>query len=106
MREIHSGVRWFFLGVRLFLPLIPRFMQLAFQEMSKSTINYWKNSQSIVDELAESYKNEAMKKMTSEYSVHVFWLCYSLASFLYLVGWLAVAWLSVEAFRLLMSAIF
>jgi uncharacterized membrane protein len=77
--------------------------------MSKSTINYWKNSQLIVDELAESYKNKAMKdmrKMTSEYSVYIFWLCYSLASFLYLVSWLAMAWLTVEAFRLLVSAIF
>ncbi|SRR5258706_4030994 len=106
MKEILSRLRWFFSGVGAFLPLVPRFVWLAFQKIGQSTIDYWKNSQLIVNELADCYKDEAMQKMTTEYSVHVFWTCYSLASFLYLLGWLLMAWLSVEAFQVLVSAIF
>jgi hypothetical protein len=106
MKTILSNLRWFFTGVRLFLPLVPQFVWFALQKMSKSTIEYWKNSQSIVDELADCYKDEAMQKMTTEYSVYVFWTCYSLASFVYLLGWLAMSWLTIEAFQLLLTAIF
>lgn len=106
MKKVLSNLRWLFTGIRLFLPFVPMFIWLAFQKMGKSTIDYWKNSQSVVDELADLYKDEAMQKMTTEYSVGVFWTCYGIASLLYLLGWLAMAWLTVEAFQFLVSAIF
>ena len=106
MKKVLSSLRWLFTGIRSFLPFVPRFVWLACQKMGKSTITYWKNSQSVVDELADSYKDQAMQKMTTEYSVGVFWACYGIASLLYLLGWSAMAWLTVEAFQLLVSAIF
>ena len=106
MKALLSNLRRFFFGVRLFLPLVPKFLWLAFQKVSKSTIEYWKNSQSVVNELADSYLDQAMQKMTTEYSVGVFWTCYGIASLLYLLGWLAMAWLTVQAFQLVVSVIF
>ena len=106
MKGILSKLRQFFSGVRLFLPLVPQFVWLAFQEVGKSTINYWKNSQKVVNELSDLYLDQAMQKMTTEYSVGVFRTCYCIASLLYLLIWLAMAWLTVEAFQLVASAIF
>ena len=107
MKKIHSWTKWLFTGLRLFLPLIPRFVWIAVQEMAKSTRDYWKGSQSIVEEIADEYKKKATdEKIPSEYDVHIYWVCYSIASFLYLLGWLAMAWLTVESFRLLTSLIF
>jgi hypothetical protein len=106
MKSILSKLRQFFSGVRLFLPLVPQFVWLALQEVGKSTIDYWKHSQSVVNELSDLYLDRAMQKMTTEYSVGVFWTCYSIASLLYLLIWLVMAWLSVESFRFVASAIF
>jgi hypothetical protein len=106
MKAFLSKLRQFFSGVRLFLPLVPQFVWLAVQEVGKSTIDYWKNSQQVVNKLSDSYLDQAMQKMMTEYSVGVFWTCYGIASVLYLLGWLAMAWLTVEAFQLAASAIF
>lgn len=106
MKAFLSKFRQFFFGVRLFLPLVPQFVWLAFQKVGKSTIDYWKNSQSVVNELSDLYLDEAMQKMTTEYSVGVFWTCYGIASLLYLLIWLAMAWLTIEAFQFVASTIF
>ena len=106
MRKILSRTRWFFTGVRLFLPFVPRLIWNAFWKVRDSTVSYWKNSQLIVDDISNSSTDDAMQKFTSEYDAFVFWACYIFASFLYLLGWLAMSWLTVEAFRLLTSWIF
>jgi len=107
MQKIHSWTKWLFTGLRLFLPLAPRFVWIAIRETAKSTRDYWKGSQSVVKEIADEYKKETTnEKIVSEYDVTIYWICYSIASFLSLLGWLAMAWLTVEAFRLLISAIF
>src|SRR5689334_15678971 len=99
MKNILSALRQFFFGVRLFLPLVPRFTWLALHDVGEATINYWKNSQEVVSRLSDTYLDHAMKKMTSEYSVGVYRACYGIASLLYLLIWLAMAWLTVEAFQ-------
>ena len=106
MQALLSYLRRFFSGVRLFLPLVPRFLWLAGQKVGIATLDYWKNSQTVVDELADVYLDQTMQKMTTEYSVGVYWTCYGIASLLYLLIWLAMAWLSIEAFQLVVSAIF
>ena len=106
MKGILSTLRQFFFGVRIFLPLVPRFTWLAIREVSQATIDYWKNSQEVVNRLSDSYLDHAMQKMTSEYSVGVYRACYGIASLLYLLIWLAMAWLTVEAFQWLVSKIF
>ena len=106
MERIHSRAKWFFTGVRLFLPLVPAFIWEALRQMIKSTRDYWKGSQSVVDSLAEKYMSRLPLEMTSDYDPAPYWVCYSIASFLYLVGWLAMSWLTVEAFLLLTSLIF
>jgi len=75
--------------------------------MAKSTRDYWKGSQSIVVDIADEYKKETTNIIIpSEYDVSIYWVCYTIASFLYLLGWLAMAWLTIEVFRLLISVIF
>ena len=106
MQQIRSKASWFFSGVRLFLPLVPAFVMMALRHMRDSTVNYWKDSQSIVDGMAEEYMSKAPTQLTSDYDPYPYWACYSIASFLYLLGWLAMAWITVEAFRLLISLIF
>ncbi len=107
MKPVLSSLRQLFSGVRLFIPLVPQFLWLAFREVGKSTIDYWKNSQLVVNKLSDSYLDQAMQKIkTTEYSVGVFRTCYGIASLLYLLIWLAMAWLTVEAFQLVVSAIF
>jgi hypothetical protein len=108
MKNLLSKVRRFFTGLRLFLPLLPRFVLIAFGEITTSTINYWKSSQSVVNKISDNYMIQAtdMPGRTTDYAEYVYWVCYSIASFLYLLGWLAMSWLTVEALRLLMSAIF
>ena len=106
MEQIRSRVSWFFTGVRLFLPLIPSFVGIALREMKDSTVEYWKNSQRVVDRIADEYISKVPPALTSDYDPYPYWICYSLASFLYLLGWLAMAWLTVEAFRLITSPLF
>ena len=106
MHKILAYLRWFFTGLRLFLFLAPRFVWIAFLKMKDSTVAYWKNSQLVVNQMTDDYTDEAMQKLTTEYDTFVFWACYGLASTLYLLGWLAMAWLTVEAFRMLISLIF
>ena len=106
MEQIRSKASWFFSGVRLFLPLVPAFVWIAIRRMSESTINYWKNSQSVVDAITEEYMSNAPPEVTSDYDPAPYWICYSIASFLYLLGWLAMSWLTVEAFHYLISLIF
>lgn len=106
MQKILSEVRRFFIRLRLVLPLLPQFVWIAFRKVAQSTVDYWKESQLVVEEVTDSYTDKAMQRLTTEYDVYLYWMCYSLSSFLYLVGWLVQAWLIVEAFRLLTSWIF
>ena len=106
MERVRSGASWFFYGVRVFIPLLPAFVWIALKRMYNSTVEYWKNSQSIVDEMAIDYMGKFPPELTSDYDPYPFWICYSIASFLYLLGWLAMAWLTVEAFLLLTSLFF
>lgn len=106
MEQIRSRASWFFTGVRLFLPLVPAFVWIALRQMFESTRDYWQNSQVIVDRMADEYISKAPLELTSDYDPYPFWVCYSIASFLYLLGWLAMSWLTVEAFLLLTSLIF
>ena len=106
METLRSWVSRFFTGVRLFVPFIPAFVWLALQHMFKSTVDYWKNSQSIVDDITNDYVSRVPLELTSDYDPYPFWVCYSIASFLYLLGWLVMSWLTVEAFLLLTSLIF
>ena len=118
MERLRSWVRWFFNGVRLVLPHVPAFVWIALQRIYKSTVEYWKNSQSIVDNIAENYMHEVLEaddrmhaimqrgETIGEYDSSLYWICYSIASFLYLLCWLAMSWLTVEAFLLLTSLIF
>jgi len=100
------------------LPRVPAFVWIALQRIYKSTVDYWKNSQSIVDNIADEYMRDAMKEdeqmhavmqggeTIGEYDNSLYWVCYSIASFLYLLGWLAMSWLTVEAFLRLTSLFF
>ena len=106
MQKILDYLRWFFTGLRLLLPFVPRFVWIAFHKMKDATVNYWKNSQVVVNEMTDDYTDDAMQKLTTEYDTFVFWACYGLASTLYLLGWLAMAWLTVEAVRMLITLIF
>ena len=118
MEQIRSRASWFFNGVRLCLPVLPEFVLTAFRTLIESTVEYWKNSQSIVDGIADKYMHEVMEadenmhevmqggETIGEYDNALYWVCYSIASFLYLVGWLTMSWLTVEAFRLLTSWMF
>ena len=118
MERLRSWVSRFFTGVRLILPRVPAFVRIAIQQMYKSTVDYWKNSQSIVDNIADEYMRDVMEadekmhaimqggETIGEYDKSLYLVCYSIASFLYLLGWLAISWLTVEAFLLLTSLIF
>ena len=106
MERIRSGASWFFTGVRGFLPLLPFFIWRAVQEIYGSTVAYWKNSQAIVDRLADEYMDKVPPQLTTDYDPFPFWVCYCIASFLYLLGWLVMSWLTVEAFLLLTSLMF
>ena len=106
MKRLQSWARWLFTGLRLFLPLIPSLLWIALQEMTNSTVKYWKDSQLVVDGIANDYMDKAPQEVMTEYDPYGYWICYSIASFLYLLGWLAMAWLTVEAFRMLISLIF
>jgi len=106
MDKIKLAARWFFTGLRLFLPLVPPFLWLAIQEMYNSTVDYWKKSQSVVEGMADKYMCLATQKEVTEYDTYIYYVCYSIASFLYLLGWLATAWLSIQVFLIIVSAIF
>jgi hypothetical protein len=106
MERLRSWASWFFTGVRVFLPLVPVFIWDALRKMIESTKDYWMNSQTVVDKLADEYMSKLPHELTSDYDPYPFWICYSIASFLYLLGWLAMSWLTVEAFLLLTSLIF
>ena len=118
MERLHSWVSRFFTGVRLILPRVPAFVWIALQRMYKSTVDYWKNSQSIVDNIADEYMHNVMEadeqlhavmqggETIGEYDKSLYLVCYSIASFLYLLGWLAISWLTVEAVLLLISLVF
>lgn len=101
MEQIASRAKWFFSGLRVFLPLVPMFVRIAFGELYQSTVDYWKTSQTVVDKITEAYVSRAPLELTSDYDPQPYWVCYTIASFLYLVGWLAMSWLTVEAYRLL-----
>lgn len=105
MKKFLSFLRWFFTGLRRLLPFIPRFLGIAIGKMAVSTYEYWKGSQSVVDSIANDFMFAATDEETDllEYDSYVYWACYSIASFLYLLGWLFQAWLTMEAFRLLVS---
>jgi hypothetical protein len=106
VKNILFALRRFFFGVRIFLPLVPRFTWLAVQEVGKSTVEYWKNSQVVVNSLSDSYLDQAMEKMPTEYSVGVFRTCYGLASLLYLLIWIAMSWVTIEALQWLLRTVF
>jgi hypothetical protein len=106
MERLRLGSSWFFTGVRVFIPLVPAFVWIALKQIYDSTVKYWKNSQSIVDSMANEYLDKLPEEVTSDYDPYPFWVCYSIASFLYLLGWLAMSWLTVEAFLMLTSLIF
>ena len=75
--------------------------------MVQSIVDYWKESQSAVHEITNHYTDEAIHHgITTEYDSYIFWICFSIASFLYLVGWYVNAWLLVEGLRWLVSALF
>ena len=105
MKLILSKLRWIFTGIGLFLPFIPRFIGSAFGKVAVATFEYWRNSQRIVETLSDDWMAETVKekKAIGEYDTYIYWACYLLASFLYLVGWLFQAWLTMEAFHLLVS---
>ena len=106
MEKIKLAARWFFTGLRLFLPLLPAYLWHAIRKMYHSTVEYWTNSQSVVDDMADEYMRLATQKEVTEYDTYIYYVCYSIASFLYLLGWLATAWLSLLVFLLIVSAIF
>ena len=105
MEKILSGVRRFFTGLKLILPLVPRFGWFALRRVTKSTVDYWKASQLTVNEIADYFTDEATEKIVSEYDTSIYRVCYAIASFLYLLGWLAQAWLTIKIFQLLVQAI-
>ena len=105
MEQIASRAKWFFSGVRLIVPLVPSFVRIAFSQLYKSTVDYWEGSQRVVDEITEEYVTHTPLELTSDYDPYPYWLCYSVAALLYLVGWLAMSWLSVEAYRLLIGLV-
>jgi hypothetical protein len=118
MERLRSWVSRFFTGVRLILPRVPGFVWIALKATFESTVDYWKNSQSIVDNIADEYMRDVMEadekmhaimqggETIGEYDKSLYLVCYSIASFLYLLGWLAMSWLTVEAFLLLTSLVF
>jgi len=107
MEKIRLQTRRFFSGLRLLLPLMPSFVWITFKRMSRSTIAYWKHSQKVVERIADDYMREALEEeKTTEYNLSLYKTCYAIASFLYLLCWLAMARLTVEAFRMLTSWIF
>jgi hypothetical protein len=106
MERIRSGTRWFFTGLAGFLPLLPQVFWSALRSVQRSIVAFWKDSQSVVEKLADEFQEKAMKSMPNEYDVPVYWACYSVVSFIYLVIWLAQAWLTVEVLRLVLSVIF
>jgi hypothetical protein len=118
MVNTRSRVSWFFTGVRLFLPLLPKFIWIALCKATESFIRHWRVSQRVVNRIAKEYMCDAVEadkhmhevigggETISEYDAALYWVCYSIASFFYLLVWLAMSWATVEAFRLLVSAIF
>ena len=106
MDRLRDKVVWFFYGVRVFLPLLPVFMWMVLHELYQSTITYWRDSQSIVEGITSRYISQLPLEMTSDYDPAPYWVCYILASFLYLVGWITMSWITVRAFQLLVSWVF
>ena len=60
----------------------------------------------IVDRMADEFVTMLPTQVTTDYDPAPFWLCYAIASFLYLLGWVAMSWLTVEAFLLVASLVF
>jgi len=107
MEKIRLRARRFFTGLRRLLPHIPGFVWIAITHTTKSTRTYWKRSQRLVERIADEYMREAMaEEKTTEYNFSLYQTCYAIAAFMYLLGWLMQAWLTVEAFRLVASLIF
>jgi len=105
MENFLSGVRRFFTGLRKILPLTPRLAWYALRRLSESTIDYWKASQLTVNDIADHFTDEAVETIESEYDSAIYWVCYAIASFLYLLGWLVQAWITVKIFQMLVLAI-
>jgi hypothetical protein len=107
MQEVLSKIRWFFTGLRLAVRRTPRFLWLAFSVMVSSMVDYWKDSQEVVHRIAYDYVDEVTSnEVTTDYDSYVFWVCFSVASFFYLVAWYINAWLTVQAIRILLQGIF
>lgn len=115
MNNTRSNVSRFFTGVRLFLPLLPNFLWIAICKVTESIIHHWRVSQRVVNRIAKEYMRDAMEtdkhihevsgggETIGEYDAAMYWVCYSIASFFYLLSWLTVSWLTVEALKLLTS---
>jgi hypothetical protein len=107
MEKIRLQARRFFSGVRFLLPHVPGFIWIAIESAIKSTTRYWKRSQSVVEGIADQYMHDELEEeKTTEYNLALYKTCYAIASLLYLLSWLAQSWVTVEVFRLLLSAIF
>lgn len=107
MQKVQTFVSRFFTGVRLILPMIPEFAWIAAKSTWDSISKFWKHSQEEVESITETYwmRVTDAKEESSEYEESMYRICYSIASFFYLVCWIAQAWLTVEAFRWLLSVI-
>ena len=102
-----SKLRWFFLGLRFFVPHMPRFIWIAFRRMVQSVIVYWRSSLEDVEVMAGDYMEVIVRTMAvTQYDSFLFWACFSMASLIYLVGWFIQAWLVVHLFRFLAAALF
>jgi hypothetical protein len=104
MEKIRVRARRFFTGLGRLVPLIPAFVWIALSISLKSVRAYWKRSQKVVEQIADDYMREEMhEEKTTEYNFSLYQICYAIAAFLYLLIWLAMSWLTVEAFRQLAS---
>ncbi len=106
MESIRSRARRFFSGLRLILLLAPDFVWIAISRMAKSTVNYWTESQQAVNDISAEYKSAVTHGRPKDFGPNLYRVCYALASFVYLLGWLVQAWITVEAVRFLISLIF
>ena len=106
MDQLRKKLSRFFTGVRVFVPLLPAFLWTALCQVYSSTKEYWQTSQTIVDGITTEYMSNLPLEVTSDYDPGPYWICYAIASFLYLVGWIAMSWLTVEALRRLLTTIF
>lgn len=107
MEGLLKKIQWFFTGLRLILPHLPMFVWIAFSRMIQSVIAYWRDTQTIVQGIADEHTDKSIEgQLTTEYDSLVFWVCLSIASFLFLVAWLIQAWIMVEGLRLLVTWLF